>query len=443
MDDEQYDIVRFALQVRFDETGLKERQRGTIAIAPLVAGLPPEHYLLLSSTANTNDGYLHLISKRPHASAPRSLDRTWRIEDMRSWKSEEPTVFSVIFSAEELRWRTENQYEQATFLNALVNLRQQVAGSTPITVVEQTPTNPPAYTSSKPTQNVAITGNLTVNNNGGVVVVLCDVCQSGLNVSGLQEASLGPTAAVTCDGCKSRRRVNAGAQEQKDYGQVLATQLSGFIQPGGIPLVLEGAFPFNTTGRFSDMYRAQDSRERRLALKRPRFAEDQYTVDDVRLREAADGLAYIHEHGIIHGDVKGSNVLVSDDVHAKICDFGLAKIVDTNTSAAMKGAGSVRWQAPEMWKKAPRSKQTDVYSFGIMISEVLNGDIPFAEYDINSAVILAVATRDERPCTTPTVSPTGRSYGAVWDVAKKCWEKEPNDRPTMQEVHRSLLEAEG
>ncbi|KAG8908809.1 hypothetical protein FRB99_003047 [Tulasnella sp. 403] len=89
-----------------------------------------------------------------------------------------------------------------------------------------------------------------------------------------------------------------------------------------------------------------------------------------QLRESADAIAYLHRQGILHGDIKASNVLVSDDAHALVCDFGLSRAVDAMTSSALKGAGSVRWQAPELWRKQPKSIKTDVYAFGMLITEV-------------------------------------------------------------------------
>lgn len=81
-------------------------------------------------------------------------------------------------------------------------------------------------------------------------------------------------------------------------------------------------------------------------------------------------MAYLHEMGVVHGDVKGGNVLVSSNLHALLCDFGLAKTVDATTSTSLKGAGTVRWQAPELFNDAPRSFKTDVYAFGMTIYEV-------------------------------------------------------------------------
>ncbi|KAG8920393.1 hypothetical protein FRC01_000787 [Tulasnella sp. 417] len=87
------------------------------------------------------------------------------------------------------------------------------------------------------------------------------------------------------------------------------------------------------------------------------------------LCETADALQYLHQEGVIHGDIKASNILIEDDGHSLLCDFGLTKTVDARTSTAMRGAGTFRWQSPELWEDAPKSFESDVYAFGITIAE--------------------------------------------------------------------------
>lgn len=73
----------------------------------------------------------------------------------------------------------------------------------------------------------------------------------------------------------------------------------------------------------------------------------------------------------MHGDIKGTNILISPTVDALVADFGLAKLSDTSTAPSLKGAGSNRWQAPEVLRgEAHRTLSSDVYSFGMTIYEV-------------------------------------------------------------------------
>ncbi|KAG9020067.1 hypothetical protein FS837_008615, partial [Tulasnella sp. UAMH 9824] len=157
------------------------------------------------------------------------------------------------------------------------------------------------------------------------------------------------------------------------------------------------------------------------------------------LSETADALAYLHAMQITHADVKASNILVSADVRALICDFGLAKWMPSITASQSKGAGTVRWQSPELWGDAPRCFASDVYAFGITIAEVLSGTLPFSEYLVDWAVIRAVLEHDARPHPVPTHSPTGESYQRIWNIAARCWRREPTARPTMRQVFESFI----
>lgn len=88
------------------------------------------------------------------------------------------------------------------------------------------------------------------------------------------------------------------------------------------------------------------------------------------MAQLASALAYLHNKGVVHGDLKGSNMLVSDDIEVLLCDFGLAKTVDTTTASALAGHGSLQWQAPELFDGKGRTYETDVFAFGMVIYQV-------------------------------------------------------------------------
>lgn len=73
---------------------------------------------------------------------------------------------------------------------------------------------------------------------------------------------------------------------------------------------------------------------------------------------------------MVHGDIKAGNLLISDDNHVLLCDFGLTKPTDAQTSTTMKGAGTARWQSPELWDNASKTFGSDVYAFSMTIVEV-------------------------------------------------------------------------
>ncbi|KAG8899836.1 hypothetical protein FRB99_006412 [Tulasnella sp. 403] len=155
------------------------------------------------------------------------------------------------------------------------------------------------------------------------------------------------------------------------------------------------------------------------------------------LAEGADALAYLHEKALIHGDIKGNNILVSKTRHALLCDFGLSGQESKSTLGERGVAGSTRWMSPELFKGSRKSPKSDVYAFGITIYEILSGTIPYHDLKGDNLVIRTVISGG-RPPIRPAVSTTGDSYAHVWAVAQRCWQGNPNLRLSMNEVHEVL-----
>lgn len=102
--------------------------------------------------------------------------------------------------------------------------------------------------------------------------------------------------------------------------------------------------------------------------------------------EIAEGLTYLHQCGIIHGDLKGNNVLVSADEHMLISDFGIAKHLVLGAATPLKVTSSIPWQSPEVLMDSTKlTFQSDVYAFGITIFEVSWAS---ADYSSNPMIFL-------------------------------------------------------
>ncbi|QRV89038.1 actin-like ATPase domain protein [Ceratobasidium sp. AG-Ba] len=113
----------------------------------------------------------------------------------------------------------------------------------------------------------------------------------------------------------------------------------------------------------------------------------------------SEGVAYLHQHDAIHGDLKGANVLISGEEVAKLTDFGCTQLRKgtlcfTTTTSGSKF--STRWAAPEILDGSiERSKEADVYALGMTLLELVTGLVPFSETTTEAAVITTVSS--DRP----------------------------------------------
>ncbi|KAK1222896.1 hypothetical protein PQX77_014318, partial [Marasmius sp. AFHP31] len=152
--------------------------------------------------------------------------------------------------------------------------------------------------------------------------------------------------------------------------------------------------------------------------------------------DIASGLAYLHDRKIVHGDMKGANVLITPELRACIADFGLSHVADSHalkltTSVTSRSRGTMRWLAPELLIPKPSSvstRQSDMYAYGCVCYEIFAGCVPF--YDlIDSAVLLAVYIEKQQPSR-----PIGLDDDAVWELMTSCWNYDPSDRPTAADL---------
>lgn len=94
--------------------------------------------------------------------------------------------------------------------------------------------------------------------------------------------------------------------------------------------------------------------------------------------DIARGMEYIHSQGIIHRDLKPENILVNKDFHMKIADFGIA-CEEAYCDTLADDPGTYRWMAPEMIKHKSYGRKVDVYSFGLILWEMVAGTIPYED----------------------------------------------------------------
>jgi len=110
------------------------------------------------------------------------------------------------------------------------------------------------------------------------------------------------------------------------------------------------------------------------------------------MREIASGLGYAHSKGFVHRDVKPGNLLFKSDGACVLCDFGIAKAVDSNTGATKIGTsiGTPHYMSPEQAKGEKVDHRTDIYSLGVLFYELLTGKPPFDADDPFSVALMQI-----------------------------------------------------
>uniref|UniRef100_A0A7N0TBL1 non-specific serine/threonine protein kinase n=1 Tax=Kalanchoe fedtschenkoi TaxID=63787 RepID=A0A7N0TBL1_KALFE len=164
---------------------------------------------------------------------------------------------------------------------------------------------------------------------------------------------------------------------------------------------------------------------------------------------AAKGLAYLHHDcspRIIHRDIKSSNILLDGNLEARVSDFGLAKLLDDDESHITTiVAGTFGYLAPEYMQSGRATEKTDVYSFGVLVLEVLSGkrptDASFIEKGVNivgwlNLLILENRQRDIMDSHCEGVR--SESFDALLSVAISCVSSTAEERPTMHRVVQLL-----
>lgn len=151
------------------------------------------------------------------------------------------------------------------------------------------------------------------------------------------------------------------------------------------------------------------------------------------LVETARALAYAHEQGVIHRDVKPANILLTRSGRAKVADFGLARAVDhSSMTTEGKMLGTASYMSPEQVRGERASAASDVYAVGIMIYDAISGQLPFNS-DTQLGFLYQHAEVEPPP---PIVRPPYPASLATLSLA--CLAKNPDDRPTMAMVAERL-----
>ncbi|KAG5850258.1 tyrosine-protein kinase Lyn-like isoform X1 [Anguilla rostrata] len=148
--------------------------------------------------------------------------------------------------------------------------------------------------------------------------------------------------------------------------------------------------------------------------------------------QIAEGMAYIEKKNYIHRDLRAANVLVSESLLCKIADFGLARVIEDDQYTAREGAKfPIKWTAPEAINYGSFTIKSDMWSFGILLYEMVTyGKIPYPGMS-NADVMTAIQRGYRMSC--PENCPK-----ELYEIMTVCWKDKPEDRPTFDYMQSVL-----
>ncbi len=139
--------------------------------------------------------------------------------------------------------------------------------------------------------------------------------------------------------------------------------------------------------------------------------------------QTCDALSYAHRHGVVHRDVKPANIMLLDDFHVKVMDFGIARLETASLTRSNVALGTPYYVSPEQLDGRPADKRSDIFSLGVVIYELLTGRKPFQSENLSSLMYRILNHEPPPPSSIDEKAPL------VFDrVVSKAMAKRPEDR---------------
>lgn len=149
--------------------------------------------------------------------------------------------------------------------------------------------------------------------------------------------------------------------------------------------------------------------------------------------QTAAAMEYLESKMLIHRDLAARNVLVGDCYVCKVADFGLSKLYEDAIYKGKESKGKlpIKWTAPEALLHQKFSSKSDVWSFGVMLTEILtNGAVPYPGFS-NQELLEAITSGYRMPKPAGCPPP-------LYELILNCWKRNPDDRPAFEFIHDFL-----
>ena len=155
------------------------------------------------------------------------------------------------------------------------------------------------------------------------------------------------------------------------------------------------------------------------ANKKPDLAQSVNWAQDI-----AYGMAHLHNHDIVHRDLKSHNILFSTRMVAMVSDFGTARFLSRTTEATK--TGTLRWMAPEVINEEKFNMKCDIYSYAMILLEMMEHKVPYdGANDFKAATL---ATSGQRPALGDNMP------GYIHSLIESCWAHNPTERPPFCDI---------
>lgn len=146
--------------------------------------------------------------------------------------------------------------------------------------------------------------------------------------------------------------------------------------------------------------------------------------------EVCRGMDYLHKRKIVHRDLKAANLLLDEHGTVKIGDFGVARVLD-GPGVMTAETGTYRWMAPEVIEHKPYGEKADVFSYGVVLWELLTGLIPYSDMTPLQAAV-GVVQKGLRPPIPQNCPPP------LADIMRLCWQRDPAVRPSFEALKTKM-----